>query len=230
VSIVLIAEIGSSPAPDWNFDLWCAAAAQAGATHVKAQMFRAEHFPDAEQAGKRPLVFPRKRFEEFVEAAHEWGLQAGASVFDAEAVGMVSRQGDFLKLAAREQYNRELLIRVFQQDQPFFRSVSDLTFGEGVSKAPVTTLFAVQSYPAPMLESILKLARFAWRCRERGYRWGWSSHTRGDLDCRLATRLGASVIEKHLCLSDDDLEAGHALRVDKFRAMARCIRGVDRNG
>jgi sialic acid synthase SpsE len=224
--MVLIAEIGSSPAPDWNFDLWCEAAAQAGATHVKAQLFQAEHFPEAEQAGKRPLVFPRQRFEEFVEAAHEWGLRAGASVFDAEAVELVAWQGDFLKLAAREQYNLDLLISVFQQDKPFFRSVSDLTFGEGVSKAPVTTLFAVQTYPATMLESIWKLARFAWHCRKRGYRWGWSSHTRGDLDCRLAARLGASVIEKHLCLSDTDLEAGHSLRVDKFRAMADAIRRI----
>jgi sialic acid synthase SpsE len=226
VSIVLIAEIGSSPAPDWNFDLWCAAAAQAGATHVKAQMFQAEHFPEAEQASKQPLVFPRQRFAEFVEMAHEYNLRAGASVFDAEAVELVARQGDFLKLAAREQYNLDLLIKVFQQDKPFFRSVSDLTFGEGVSKAPVTTLFAVQTYPAPMLESIWKLNQFYWHCHSRGYRWGWSSHTRGDLDCRLAARLGASVIEKHLCLSDADLEAGHSLRVDKFRAMADAIKGA----
>ena len=52
---------------------------------------------------------------------------------------------------------------------------------------------------------------------------GWSSHTRGYLDCVLAARLGAPAIEKHLCLTPSDLEAGHSLGVAKFHSMVAAI-------
>jgi sialic acid synthase SpsE len=55
--------------------------------------------------------------------------------------------------------------------------------------------------------------------------WGWSSHTRGWLDCWLAAKWGASVIEKHLALSPDDIEAGHSLLPHEFHKMTRAING-----
>src|SRR3990167_1100699 len=107
MTIKLVAEFGSSPAPDWDFDLWCSAAAQSGATSCKAQLFRAEHFPLVEHASKHALEFPRARLPEFVAAAHVRGLGCGVSVFDAEAVELAARHCDWLKLAAREQDRSE---------------------------------------------------------------------------------------------------------------------------
>src|SRR3990172_1121814 len=112
-AVEIVAEGGSSPARwGWNFDLWCRTAAMAKATAVKVQLFKAEHFPSAEHASKRPLEFPRARLVEFVEAAHRHGLRAGASVFDNEAVELAAKHCDFLKLAAREWDNAELIAKV----------------------------------------------------------------------------------------------------------------------
>lgn len=219
---IIIAEIGSSPAPEWNFSKWIIAALEAGATHVKVQIFRAEHFPKEEQDSKRPLEFPRLRFAEFVKVARQAGLKAGASVFDNDAVALVACYGDFLKLAAREQENLFLRGRALaysiSQGKTLYRSIStfdDTSIG--------ITLFAIQRYPAPMVPAIFSLIKFSRFMR--GEQWGWSSHTRGDLDCRLAARLGASVIEKHLVINDDDLEAGHALKVKEFAKMVKAIKG-----
>ena len=234
---ILIAEIGSSPArlewnhealtyQNWNFDKWCAAANQADATHIKAQMFRADHFPPEEQAAKRPLEFPRERLPEFVRMAHDYGLKAGMSVFDNDAVWLAAHICDFIKLAAREQENDRLTQAAFDacwnNQRPIYRSVSRLGYMRPTYPAPpgFIALFALQSYPAPMLSSLYWLLRM--RGLNRNY-WGWSSHTNGILDCVLAAKLGASVIEKHLRLSPGDAEAGWSLPVAEFRRMAERI-------
>ena len=222
----IIAEIGSSPAPAWNFGRWCVSAALAGATHIKAQVFCADHFPEAERESKRPLEFPRVRFAEFVQAAHHFGLKAGASAFDLEAVELVTRHGDFVKLAAREQDNHSLIDACYYRTPKplIIRSVSTLDVDLYMTEPNFITLYAVQQYPAGLMSSIHKLWKWARLCKHYGIAWGWSSHTISDLDCLLAARLGAVVIEKHLCLADDDLEAGHALNVDQFTRMVKSIK------
>ena len=226
--IVIIAELGSSPAPEWNFDLWCALAKDSGATHVKVQLFRAEHFPAAEQPAKRPLEFPRERLAEFVQAAHGYGLKAGASVFDADAVQRVMEACDFIKLAAREQDNNDLMKLVYLARYrpsllpiPIYRSIDSL--GKIMNGPGMTTLITIPKYPAPLARSSMVVLSFAWRMQRLGLQWGYSSHTTSDLDVRLAVRLGASVIEKHFCLSPTDLEGGHSLTPVRFREMVKRI-------
>ena len=220
---ILIAEIGSSPAPGWWFERWCAAAKRAGATHIKAQMFKAEHFPSGEQAAKRPLEFPRERLPEFVRVAHENGLQAGVSVFDAEAVDLAARHCDFLKRAARERTNRELMGHINnaldENRIGYYYSVTSWGLDLVWPNPPAIPLFAIQRYATPMWYAMFRVlqAPHIMRCVNH---WGWSSHTTGILDCLLAAKLGASVIEKHLRLSPDDIEAGWSLSVAEFRRMA----------
>ena len=227
--MIIIAEIGSSPAPEWAFERWCEAASLAGATHVKAQMFQAAHFPPAEQASKRPLVFPRQRLGEFVSAAHQCGLKAGVSVFDLEAVDLAGQQGDFLKLAAREENEPSLLDRCLDVAKPLFRSVSSSEkWGGWTANGQIVHLRTIPQYPTPLaraLVEVVKTAR-AWHKFSGANSWGWSSHTRGALDCWLAVALGATVIEKHLCLTEHDLEAGHSLNPTQFKAMAQAIKGA----
>ena len=215
--VTVIAELGSSPAPAWEFEPWVQAAAGVGADAVKVQIFRADHFPPGHQESKRPLEFPRGRYVEFVRLAHAYGLQAGASVFDTDAVA-VALLGDFLKLAARERNNMRLRTVCQLTGRALYRS-SDYLEQPQMQEIP---FYAIQSYPASLPLSLWRLARAS--AYYRGMTWGWSSHTTGTLDCVLAVRLGASVIEKHFALKANDIEAGHSLQPAQFAAMVRAIR------
>lgn len=220
--MLIIAEFGSSPAAHgWDFDRWNEGARAAGAQAVKVQLFKAEHFPTGEQDSKRPLEFPRARFRNFVMSARSNGLIGGASVFDPEAADIASQYGDFIKLAAREQDNSMLIGFTFELAEkrglPVYRSISRMS--QYHYHPLVTTLFTIPVYPAGMVISVLALLRAAWEFRARGARWGWSSHTRGDMDCVLAARLGAHVLEKHFALGKTDLESGHSLLPHEFSRM-----------
>ena len=224
----IIAELGSNPAPHgWPLEDYVQAAALTGATSVKVQCFRAEHFPEWAQAEKRKVEFPRARLGEFARLAHAYGLAAGASVFDAEAVELCAQELDFLKLAAREQHDYGLGCLCMHSGKRLYRSISeDKAFMDyGYTYQGGAVLWAIQKYPAGMIESILTLLHAARLFKSHGKRWGWSSHTRGWLDVTLAARLGASVAEKHFALSADDPEAGHSPMPAQFKRMVKRING-----
>lgn len=238
-AVTVIAELGSNPAAhDWDFNEFCRVAFFAGANAVKCQLWKTEHFPSWEWAAKRPLEFPRAMLPEFVAQAHRRVLKAGASVFDVEAVELAAAKCDFLKLAAREQGNDALISACVYLGRglPVYRSISEADsyaryFSMGKEEGrEFVTLYALQRYPASMARSLVAL--LAWRLfvyslEEDGpIEWGWSSHSRGALDCVLAARLGASVIEKHLCLSKSDPEGGHSLLPDEFGRMVSQIRRI----
>lgn len=223
----IICELGSNPAPrGWPLEDYVRAAALAGASHVKVQCFRAEHFPEWARAEKRKVEFPRERLGEFARLAHAYGMAAGASVFDAEVVTLCAQELDFLKLAAREQDNSGLSLAVQRTGKKFYRSVSRFEPLSDYWYVPNgLTLWAIQKYPVGMLEALFNLARWALFCRLRGLPFGWSSHTTGLLDCVIAARIGASVIEKHFALTMNDPEAGHSLNSSKFSEMVKAIKG-----
>ena len=249
-TVTVIAELGSNPSAyavagcatvgNWDFESFCRAASEAGATHVKIQLWKTESFPPSEQTAKLPLEFPRALLPEFVAQAHRRGLKAGASVFDVEAVNMAAAQCDFLKLAAREQNNTALIDTCVYGGRglPVYRSISEpesyaryVSIGEdGDGGREFVTLYAVPRYPASMVRSLIAL--LAWRLfvyslEEDGpVEWGWSSHSNSGLDCVLAARLGASVIEKHLSLSKSDSEGAHSLLPDEFGRMVSQIRRI----
>jgi len=234
----VIAELGSNPARyGWQFNDFCANAKLTGADAVKVQLFLHDHFPLAEQNDKRKVEFPRERLLDFVSMAHLSGLQAGASVFDAEAVELVARHCDFIKLAAREQDNNVLVNNaVFASQQSHFpskqiyRSISrpsDTYASWGSIIIPFAT---IPEYPTRLIDAlrgVFKWAKFfKHHYRIGGTNWGWSSHTRSIWDCVLAARLGARVIEKHFALNCDDIEAGHSLLPADFKHMTDWIRRV----
>ena len=243
--IDIIAELGSNPVDyEWNTERFCKFVAQAGATHIKIQVYKSEHFPAPYQDEKRRLEFPRHRIREFADNAHRFGLKAGASVFDEEAVEICAAEMDFLKLAAREQDNWKLAGMVADTGKSYFRSISNISLFRSVlfidregywqgekNVSNRKTLYAIQKYPAPMTLSVFHLLRYRKFISNKhgvGDKWGWSSHTTGALDCILAARLGASAIEKHLALSRSDVEAGHSLNPVKFLKMASKIRMVEK--
>ena len=220
--MLIIAEFGSSPAAQhWPLDRWCEGARAASADAVKVQLFQAGHFPEGEQDSKRALEFPRGYIHDFAIIAHAHGLSAGASVFDTQAADLAARYCDFMKLAAREQVNSDLTDYAVElatrRNIPLYRSISNTKYF--VQSPSTVTLFTIQSYPAGISRSLVALFRAAVFFNARGAKWGWSSHTRGDLDCVIAKRMGASVLEKHFALGKTDLEAGHSLLPHEFSRM-----------
>ena len=226
MTLKIIAEIGSNPAAGgWQFAEYCDAAAVAGADAVKCQLFRADHFPELEHASKRPLEFPRERLAEFAACAHAAGLEAGASAFDATAVALAARECDWIKLAGREQNNSDLRGLTTLTRKTVYRSITTFdSFRVMWREVPMVT---ISEYPTPMWKALLAAIGAADYFRKHGIgKWGWSSHTAspGWLDCALAARLGAAVIEKHFCLSHDEIEGRHSLTPDEFARMVKQVR------
>lgn len=230
VGPTLIAEFGSSPAPDWKLERWITMAAWAKADAVKVQLFRGSHFPPEEQAAKEALMFPREQYAKFVQLAHAAGLRAGASVFDDEAVHRAADLGDFVKVAAREQRNWELLTAIrlasrhgLRRIVPVYRSISDwnvLQEGDlGLGAFGDVILLTIPQYPARLSAAVVKVLQGSRAFRSMKRAWGWSSHTPGWFDSWLAAKLGAAVIEKHFALTKDDREAGHSLQPAAFRRL-----------
>lgn len=221
----IIAELGSNPAGyGWQTAGFVWAAAEAGATAVKVQLFQAEHFPAIEQKSKRALEFPRNQLERLKMEAHALGLKFGASAFDLDAIILTARTLDFVKLAAREQANYDLIMGVLNISigLPIYRSID--TPRHYLDYKYFTTLGTVQRYPLGMGAALIRAVYWAAFFRlQDAARWGWSSHTRGILDCVLAARLGAQVIEKHLCLARADVEGEHSLLPAEFSRMVRAV-------
>lgn len=225
----IIAELGSNPARyGWKLDGFVRAAKEAGADATKIQLFKAEHFPENEREEKRKVEFPRDCIKEFAELCKRHGLQSGASVFDKEAVELAAEHLDFLKLAAREQSNNGLIIDILGRElkKTVYRSISN---GFNTLIVGMTHFLTVPQYPTPMARAItemfLLLDEFEHkRWGKWNWEWGWSSHTRAILDCWLAVKLGATVIEKHFALSHSDPEGGHSLLSAEFRKMVKWLR------
>jgi len=223
---LIIAEFGSSPAAyGWPFAEWCEAARQAGANAVKVQIFYSSHFPPPYDAHHKPHEFPRERLGEFVRAAHVYDLSVGASVFDEEAAILTGQECDWMKLASREEQNWKLLTQVYDNRKPgtkIYRSLSNFSYF--ASDSMIIHLYALQEYPAPMWKSFYWLIQAVRFFKRKRVAWGWSSHTTGFSDCVMAAQLGASVIEKHLMLSPQDIEASHSLLPRDFARMVKAIR------
>ena len=227
--VMVIAECGSNilPVTLARMHDFAAAAQHAGADGLKIQLFSANHFPEEERREKERHEFPRERLVEFIEIVKDHGLLVGASVFDAGACGLLQLAGaDFIKLATREEHNAPLRMLCRRSGLPLMRSVS---WGPGtrvLSAAGEMTLACIPEYPTredhPGLSNMNALSLFL------PEPYGWSSHTLGWRDVIEAVECGATVIEKHLKLSDEDAEAAWSLDPDDFARMVEDIRRAER--
>lgn len=191
--------------------------AQTGATAAKVQLFKAEHFPLKEQSEKRKWEFPRDRFEELVSLCHNRGLACGASVFDEEAVEIVAKHGDFIKLATREWNNNGLFDACVDTSLPMICSYDCRGRESENHPGGFDPLFmaCVPEYPV----TNLKIGDL------RGE--GWSSHTDHWLDVVVAVTMGAIVVEKHLAFDPHDPEAKWSLLPGQFSQMVSDVRWVE---
>ena len=228
--VFVIAEFGTNifggPSIKATLIRFCQLAHDAGADAVKVQLYNHQHFPESEWGEKMQTEFPRELFPEFCEMAHSYGMAAGASVFDEEAIALVTEHGDFLKLATREENNVRLRNACESIDFPLIRSmdwrnVEKLDSLDAIKISPNTVkLGCVPIYPTPPEAEYLPLhlprylARFC----------GWSSHSQGFVDVLCAVKNGAVVIEKHFCTHPSENEVMWSLNPRDFAEMVWSIR------
>ena len=188
-----------------------------GADAAKLQLFRADHFPEAERAQKQRVEFPRELFPTFIALCHYYGLAAGASVFDNDAVDLVvNSDGDFLKLATREWDNEPLYDRCSKTELPIIYSF-DCRNNDGYIRKAIKhsiPMACVPEYPAHNFQMIENPK-------------AWSSHTPHWLDCVIAVSRYARIVEKHIVFSNQDYEAGWSLTSDLFSQMVKDIRWTE---
>jgi sialic acid synthase SpsE len=200
--------------------------ARAGTDAVKVQVFTPGHFPKSEREAKRHDVFPRETLGAFVRTAHDYGIQAGASVFDEHAVDACFEAGcDFLKIASREAFNSALVHLASDTGLPVYTSFPLHHFRLDRRRpllAGEMPLVCIAEYPT--LEWAIEAESFEWFGNQTG--WGWSSHTSHYQDVLQAVHSGATVIEKHFALASDDPEAAWSLLPEGFKEMCDAIKAA----
>jgi sialic acid synthase SpsE len=244
---LIIAELGTSH----NADIvkareMTAAAAQSGASCVKFQMVFADEIlhPNTGDVllpgGKirlydrfKALETPLEFYAEIKEYVESLGLLFLCTPFGLKSASLLREiKPKIVKIASPELNFTGLLRETAEWGLPILLSsgVSRLSdIEEAVSilkhKVNICLLHCVTSYPAPETDYNLRVlpnlsAIF-------GVPAGVSDHS-GDpsLVPALAVSMGASVIEKHFCLSrtDPGLDDPIALPPDEFSQMARAIR------
>ncbi len=165
------------------------------------------------------------------DEARELGMEAFSSPFDPEAVAFLDALGcPRFKVASPEVVDYPLLEAIAETGKPAL--ISDgMAQGSDTDRAVavlglgrVTILHCVSEYPAsPMAFRFGDCAR--WACSA----WGLSDHSLTPTAATVAVAMGASVVEKHLCLkrSDGGPDAGFSLEQEEFEQTVRVIRQAE---
>ena len=235
----IIAEIGSnhegslSTAVD---SIW--EAANAGATHVKFQLFApAEMYMRGTHLYWRSRLqrLPTEWLETLQRAAHLQRLSFGCSVFSESDLKVVGGRVDFLKLASSTVQSEELHKAVeeycLMEGVPLYISIPGnfpedelLNWHEGTMETRLLTILVCGTqYPLPTwdagIQRVLSL-------KEQYFKIGYSDHTRSLLTGVVLAAMGGVAIEKHFRLpyvyKTPDVPV--SLTPKEFRAFAWNIR------
>ena len=175
--------------------------------------------------------------------ADELGLTLFSSVFDETSVAFLEEIGiPAFKVASSELVDIPLLRRVAQAGKPVLISTGMGTLGEiddavrAVREAdphlPLALLKCTAAYPAPVDQ--VNLASIPDLIGRYGVTAGLSDHTLGTATAVAAVALGATIVEKHVCLSRSDggpdahfsIEPGELRRLVADVRTASLARGV----
>lgn len=243
--VELIAEVSSNHGGDlslakefiWRF-------AEAGATFVKFQHTRVKHLqPDDPQYDWfKQAEFSVERFAELKVVCEQAGTKFLTTVYHAADVPEVASLGlEAIKIGSGEANEEGLASAVLDrlgsaQFQRVFiaTGVTDMwqsaMWQLATQHRPIHPgihgacfMGCVTRYPAPTgLAAVKFQARRGWATTgPECSMTGWSDHAAGLSECCVAIEMGASVIEKHVCLPNQarpmqsweaDVEQFHALR------------------
>jgi len=226
------------------------AARAAGADAVKFSAFKPEEM--TLKSGDPPFVITegpwsgRNLYDLYDEIAipYEWlpdlrratksaGLEFILSVYHPNTVPILAELGvKTVKIASFELNYVELLTELAKD--PYVKKIL-LSTGGGTEKEitaaleilkykDVVLLYCVSEYPAKTSDMNLVMLE---DMRKFGKKLGLSNHTQALSVPLMAVTLGACVIETHIKLDDDNLDASFAVFPDKFAAMVDIVRQAE---
>lgn len=192
-------------------------AKECGATAVKFQKYNpiellgksSPYLKDAHQ-------FSWQELTDLSEAAHQWGLLFGCSVFNVNDIPIADRIVDFHKIATRMNRRADFIARIDQCKKPTYMSVQPNVDQHIPDRFKL--LWCIAEYPS-LKEDILKYPY---------QNIGLSSHCPDWTATYEAVKLGARVIENHVCLSKEDqgCDISSSLDFAAYKALLNEIQGL----
>lgn len=175
---------------------------------------------------------------ELKEEAQKVGIDFFSTPFDKTAVDFLEEMGvEFYKIASFELIDMPLIKYVSSKGKPIIMSTGMATLEE-IEEAVDTVkqtgnnqlvlLKCSSAYPA--IPKDMNLAVMQDMKRRFGIPTGLSDHSMGSLAAVTAVAMGASVIEKHFCISRsiENPDAHFSMEADEFAQMVRDIRQAER--
>lgn len=227
-------------------------AAEAGADAVKLQTYTADTITiDADRPDflikhgtwkghklydlYKDASTPWEWHDELFAHAEKYGLECFSSPFDFTAVDFLSKfDPPAYKVASFEVMDTPLLEKIAEQNAPVIIStgmakISDLENALKIfkkMKIDVILLHCVSEYPATL--SQMNLNSIPYLRGLFGTEVGLSDHSIGSTASIVATSLGASVIEKHICLdrSLGGVDSSFSLEPKEFASLVQDCRSA----
>lgn len=238
----IIAEVGSNFSSKEDCINSIGLAKACGASAVKFQAYNREALygpGNITIEGNLASQGPYKRIDDVGELPVSWlpdlkqkadafGLEFMCSAFSPALLDEVNPHVNIHKLASAEMTHVRMLQKLAKLGKPVIMSTgasgqADIEKALLILKdVPVVLLYCVAAYPAREVHLGVIHA-----LRERfGTLVGFSDHTLDVLTIpRLAHRMGASVIEKHVnFVGAKSPDAGHSLSTDQFKRMVESIK------
>lgn len=176
--------------------------------------------------------------KELKEEADRVGIDFFSAPFDRTAVDFLEEIGmEFYKIASFELVDLPLIRYTAEKGKPMILStgMSSLAEIEEAVEAVRSTgnrnlilLRCASAYPA--ITDEMNLASMADMGKRFGVPVGLSDHSAGSLAAVTAVAMGASVIEKHLCLGKEieNPDASFSMEPAEFAAMVRDVRQAEK--
>lgn len=196
---------------------------------IKGGPWHGRHLYDLYKATHTPFEW----FPTIFKVAKDHGVTVFASVFDASSVDMLERLDcPAYKIASMEIVDIPLIKYVAKTGKPIIISTGMASDNEvrnavgAVGEAPLALLHCVSGYPTPLEEA--NLSDFGYLQVDWSIPVGISDHTLGWEVPVVATSMGASIIEKHICLDrrQDIEDQDFSLTAAEFAEMCEKVRVV----
>lgn len=230
------------------------AAKEAGADCIKIQTYTADtltldcdnqyfHIDNGTWKGDTLYNLYKKAYtpwewqEELKKEADKIGIDFLSTPFDSTSVDFLESIGvEFYKIASFELVDIPLIKYVASKGKPIIMSTGMGTLGEieeavntikSQGNSQVYLLKCSSSYPA--VSENMNLNTMVNMGQTFGVPVGLSDHSMGDIGAITAVAMGASIIEKHFCLSRkiENPDSSFSMEPDEFRKMVDNIRTVE---
>lgn len=175
--------------------------------------------------------------QELKEEADRVGIDFLSTPFDTTATDFLEEMGiDFYKIASFEMVDLPLISYVASKGKPIIMSTGMATLEEieeaveAVYKTGNHQLILLKCSSAyPAVTSDMHLKTIVDMKERFSIPIGLSDHSMGSLSAATAVTLGASVIEKHFCISREieNPDASFSMTPDEFKQMVEDIRNTE---